>query len=599
MTRPTTATSRSPGRSILTRGTEFTLGLAFGDSRHRAITTLFQSLVTPFDASLQAILRGVGAHLAAFFAGGRAPDRRSQVFYERSVNLLLAHEDKSYPGAMIAALSIPWGSSKGDEELGGYHLVWTRDLVQSATALLAAGDLATPLRVLVYLAVSQRDDGGFFQNFWIDGRPYWSGVQLDEVSFPLVLAWRLHQADALGGFNPCAMAAAACGFLMREGPVTPQDRWEEAAGFSPSTLAVNIAGLICAAELLAADGDTRDRRLRPRVRRFSGVARRGVDGHDRGHAAPRGRAALHPRQPERRRSGGSECGHADPDQPGAGRPLRRIPAKEIVDAGFLELVRYGVRDAHDPIIVDSLRVVDAVLKVDLPQGPAWRRYNHDGYGQRADGSSFKGWGVGRPWPLLTGERGALRAGGRPGCAPVSPRAAGVRRRYRADLRAGLGRARDSRKASRSRRADRSGDSAGVGARGVHQAGALRRRRPRVRHDRAGARALQQSRADAPSRRWRSGARNGRCRRFARARDFACIAGAPFTLRWSSNDWQDQHEAAGKATRLGVWFVDIPPVTSTLRLKLSFADGLAIDANVGVSVVTRSVSGLQADPIRSG
>ena len=80
------------------------------------------------------------------------------------------------------------------------------------------------------------------------------------------------------------------------------------------------------------------------------------------------------------------------------------PARDIVDAGFLELVRYGVRDPHDPLIVDSLRVVDAVLKVETPL-PCWRRYNHDGYGQRADGTSFVGWGVGRPWPLLTGERG--------------------------------------------------------------------------------------------------------------------------------------------------------------------------------------------------
>jgi glucoamylase len=82
-----------------------------------------------------------------------------------------------------------------------------------------------------------------------------------------------------------------------------------------------------------------------------------------------------------------------------------FPAKEIVDAGFLELVRYGIRSANDPIIKDSLRVIDAVLKVDTPYGPAWRRYNHDGYGQHEDGSSYTGWGKGRPWPLLTGERG--------------------------------------------------------------------------------------------------------------------------------------------------------------------------------------------------
>jgi glucoamylase len=172
------------GQIDLSRGTAFTLGLAFGDTRHRAITNLFQSLVTPFPDNLRRFRDEWNRTAKRFSLAPSAGDRRASLLYERSVNLLLAHEDKSYPGAMIAALSIPWGSSKGDEELGGYHLVWTRDLVQSALALLAAGDTSTPLRVLVYLSVSQRADGGFAQNFWIDGRPYWSGIQLDEVSFP-------------------------------------------------------------------------------------------------------------------------------------------------------------------------------------------------------------------------------------------------------------------------------------------------------------------------------------------------------------------------------------------------------------------------------
>ena len=103
---------------------------------------------------------------------------------------------------MIASMSIPWGEDKGDDDLGGYHLVWTRDMVNSATALLAVGDTATPLRALIYLAITQREDGGFYQNFWIDGEPYWTGVQLDEVSFPIILAWRLWKADALGNFDP-------------------------------------------------------------------------------------------------------------------------------------------------------------------------------------------------------------------------------------------------------------------------------------------------------------------------------------------------------------------------------------------------------------
>jgi glucoamylase len=87
-----------------------------------------------------------------------------------------------------------------------------------------------------------------------------------------------------------------------------------------------------------------------------------------------------------------------------GKPLE-FPAKDIVDAGFLELVRYGIRRAGSPLMEDSLRVVDAVLRVETPAGPCWRRYNNDGYGQQPDGGPFTGWGRGRAWPLLTGERG--------------------------------------------------------------------------------------------------------------------------------------------------------------------------------------------------
>lgn len=122
--------------------------------------------------------------------------------YRSSRALLLVHEDKLYPGALIASLSIPWGESKGDHELGGYHLVWTRDTVNSATELLAAGYYDVPMHALIYLAASQLPDGGFHQNFWVTGNPYWTGVQLDEVAFPILLAWRLHRAGALGNFDP-------------------------------------------------------------------------------------------------------------------------------------------------------------------------------------------------------------------------------------------------------------------------------------------------------------------------------------------------------------------------------------------------------------
>jgi glucoamylase len=230
---------------------------------------------------------------------------------------------------------------------------------------------------------------------------------LDEVAFPVLLAWGLWKQDGLGNFDPYDMVRRACGFLIREGPVTAQDRWEEVSGYSPSTLAVHIAALICGAEFFADRGDhstaefVRDYAdfLESRIERWT-VTTQGtlVPGISR-HYIRINPADIH------------QCSDEDPNcgtvvlanQPPGTR--YEFPAKEIVDAGFLELVRYGVRSADDPIIQDSLRVVDAVLKVETPYGPSWRRYNHDGYGQRDDGSSFKVWGTGRPWPLLTGERG--------------------------------------------------------------------------------------------------------------------------------------------------------------------------------------------------
>ena len=388
----------------LSRSTEFTVGLAFGTTRHDALSSLAQSLSIPFEQIRATFIRQWERTSKRFTLAAAASDSK---LFERSVNLLLAHEDKAYPGAMIASLSIPWGEEKSDDELGGYHLVWTRDMVQSASALLAVGDLSTPLRALIYLAVSQRDDGGFYQNFWIDGRPYWHGVQLDEVAFPVVLAWRLWKHKALANFDPYEMVRRACSFLICEGPVTAQDRWEEASGYSPSTLAVHITALLCAADFLADRGEqataefVRDYAdfLESHIERWTvttqGTLVPGISRHyirinpaDHAHCAD-----------EDPNCGILVLANQLPGDPAA------YPAKEIVDSGFLELVRYGIRSADDPLIMDSVRVVDAVLKVETAFGPCWRRYNHDGYGQRDDGGPFKTSGTGRAWPLLTGERG--------------------------------------------------------------------------------------------------------------------------------------------------------------------------------------------------
>lgn len=392
----------------LSRGTEFTLGVGFGHTRHNAGSMVYQALSIPFETSLRNFISQWERTSKRFALLEKISEHDSTLF-ERSVNLLLTHEDKLYPGAMIASLSIPWGEDKGDDDgLGGYHLVWTRDMVQSATALLAVGDTSTPLRALIYLAITQRADGGFYQNFWIDGRPYWTGLQLDEVSFPIILAWRLWKANALQRFDPYVTVQRACNFLMREGPATAQDRWEEAGGYSPSTLASNIAGLICAAEFFEDRGDKHTAEF---VRTHADFLESHVEKWtvtDQGSLVP-GITRYYIRINPAVSSPGS-CGDEDPNvgvlvmanQPPGG-PYE-YPAKDIVDAGFLELVRLGIRRPCDPLIEQSLKVIDAILKVDTPFGPCWKRYNHDGYGQRDDGSSFDGWGVGRPWPLLTLER---------------------------------------------------------------------------------------------------------------------------------------------------------------------------------------------------
>jgi glucoamylase len=384
---------------------EFTLGIGFGEGHHAALAAVAGSLALPFEGHLARFIEqwhraATPRQLASHSGDG---GRLLQI----SHNVVLAHEDKTFGGAFIASASIPWGYAKGDDDLGGYHLVWTRDMVQTATALMACGRLETALRALVYLAVTQSPDGGFAQNFWVNGEPYWTGIQLDEVAFPIILAWRLWKQNALGIFPVFPFVERAAGFLVRYAPVTQQERWEEAAGYSPSTLAAVIGGLICAAELARAHGS-------PELAHFLEEHADWIESHledwtvtNNGVLDPEvKRHFMRIRPPEcgdpyAHEECGKEIVHINNLAPGEKADFE---AREIIDAGFLELVRYGVRAAADPLIVDSLKVVDRVLKVDTPKGPCWLRYNHDGYGQRADGGPFIGWGQGRAWPLLVGER---------------------------------------------------------------------------------------------------------------------------------------------------------------------------------------------------
>ncbi len=390
------------GEIDLARGLEFTLGIGFGLSEQSSTAKLMQSLATPFVEQRKTFVKqwqraATGEDLAEQTGDGGSLFRLSRA-------ILLAHEDKTFTGAIVASASIPWGETKGDDEIGGYHLVWPRDLAQSAIGLLASGQGETARRALIWLAALQAENGGFPQNSWIDGKAFWTGCQLDEVAAPILLAWRLRETDALGLFDPWTLVSRAATYLISHGPATQQERWEEAAGYSPGTLASILAALVCAAEFARARND--DATVGFILAYADWVSAKIEDW------TVTSRGELVPDKPRHY----LRITPIDPEEPGAlaqpdtamlkvANGAGEYPARNIVGGDFLSLVRLGLRDPHDQLMVDSLAVIDAILKHDLPQGPCWRRYNHDGYGQKKDGAAFDKTGVGGCWPLLTGERG--------------------------------------------------------------------------------------------------------------------------------------------------------------------------------------------------
>jgi glucoamylase len=393
------------GEIVVQDGQPFTIAIALGDSCQSTVAKLLQSLAEPFEVQRATYVRQWQRTLIKPKFDFSAHTSDGGNLYRLSRCILLAHEDKTFQGALVASMSIPWGETKNDADLGGYHLVWTRDLVQSATALLAGGQTRTPLGALVWLAAIQGVDGAFPQNSWIDGNAYWSGVQLDEIAAPILLAWRLRREGALmGSFDPWVMILRAAGYLIRQGPVTAQERWEENSGYSPSTLAMVIAGLICAAELAT---ERHEATIAGFILQYADWLAAHVEewtvttAGEMVEGFPRHYVRINPTDSK------SPDPHADPNltmlvvHNGGGS----YPARNVIGGDFLHLVRLGIRAADDPIVCDSLVVADRLLKYDLPQGPGWRRYNHDGYGQKEDGSAYDGMGTGRCWPILTGERG--------------------------------------------------------------------------------------------------------------------------------------------------------------------------------------------------
>ncbi len=388
----------------------FVLALGFDTQAFSAAHHARASLFAGFDTALQGYSAGWNAWQDTLLSlAGANADHHN--LYRISAAVLHTHESKEFPGGLIASLSIPWGMTKGDNDVGGYHLAWSRDLVETVGGLIAAGAHAAACRVLRYLQVTQEADGHWPQNMWLDGTPYWTGQQIDEAGFPILLAaqaWRegTLDTDSLVPFWP--MLRAAAGFIVRNGPVTKQDRWEENAGYSPFTLAVEVSALLVAAEFAEQAGHTDIASyLRETADAWNASIERWTYVTDTPLAQQVGVEGYYVRI-------------APPEAPDtvSGVPLNEstvtlknlpddaatFPTWQIVSPDALALVRFGLRAANDPRIVNTVRVIDTTLKVDTPRGPAWHRYTHDGYGEHADGAPYDGTGIGRAWPLLTGER---------------------------------------------------------------------------------------------------------------------------------------------------------------------------------------------------
>ena len=377
-----------------------TLALGFGASQGEAVGAAEGSLRTRFDKLQSSYLRGWADYDRTLVP---PPDDQPAEPYYVSANVIKASEDKTFPGAIVASLASPWGQavSAGDPAntyFGSYREVFARDLYEAWTGLVAGGDLATARDAVRFLFERQQlADGSMPRNSLVNGKtaPDSFGTQLDEAAYPILMADELGMTDAALYTDHIRPAA---NFVASHGPAFGVERWEEQGGYSPSTIAAELAGLIAAAHIADVNGDQASAAV------WRGVAddwQRSIKGWT---VTTNGPLSTHPYFIRLSKTG-------DPDAAisyslGNGGPT--LDQRAVVDAGFLEFVRLGELPASDPDVLQSLPVVDATIRSDTANGPGWHRYNGDGYGDRAaDGRPWapSGQGTGHLWPALTAERG--------------------------------------------------------------------------------------------------------------------------------------------------------------------------------------------------
>jgi len=380
--------------------TTFTLALAFDSTESAAISDASASLAAGFSSLESSFESGWHSWLAGLNSPPASVTGSSSLETQYYVSLMevKADEDKTYTGAFIAAPTVPWGASvsadigAGDSGQHGYHAVWTRDEYEMASTLLAAGDKTDALAALNYIfQYEEESSGAVKQNTWLNGTAVFGSLQMDEVADPIILAWQLGATSSADW----GYIENLANYLVANGPYTPEERWEENSGYSPATMASEIAGLVCAAAIAQDNGATA---LAFQYEETAQAWASEVDELTYTTSGPYG--------------DGDYFLRITPDgQPNAGTDITIANGggarddEDVVDPSFLELVRLGVKSATSPDITSTLPVIDSELEVDTPEGPIWHRYSFDGYGETSTGADYTGEGVGNPWPVLTGERG--------------------------------------------------------------------------------------------------------------------------------------------------------------------------------------------------
>jgi glucoamylase len=390
----------------LSNASEFTLAIAFGRDADEAALHAHASLLAGFESSKKLYIRQ-WEDWHKSINNGNPEDLKSGKLFRNSIAVMRMHEAFHFPGAVIASMSIPWGNTRGDGDLGGYHLVWPRDLVECSGGFLAFNAREDCLRVLHYLMATQEPTGCWPQNMWLKGTSFLNALQLDQTAFPILLIGSCIKENMLDDYLKgiaWITAKKAVIFLLRYGPLSPQERWEEESGISISTIATCIAALLVAAQLADKNNEAvLARYCRETADYWNHKIEDWLYVTDTPLAKEVGVKGYYIRiNPT-----GCFSGQLDGQVLGLkNRPddKKNIALNELISVDALALVRFGLRSADDPKILDTIKVIDAKLKVETPTGPCWYRYINDGYGEQEDGSAFDGTGIGRAWPLLTGER---------------------------------------------------------------------------------------------------------------------------------------------------------------------------------------------------